>query len=97
MNGQQIGAGVAVSLQVTLGIGDHQVHVEGKTGDPSDRLNDGDAKAQVGDEMPVHHVEMQDLRSRLLQTPDRRFKIAEIGRQQRRIDHRRVGVQIGND
>ena len=59
MDADEVGAGLGEGLQIGVGRGDHQVHVEGDGGVLPQRLHDHRAEADVGDEMPVHDVEVQ--------------------------------------
>ena len=49
-------------VEVAVGVLDHEVDVEGQRRGPAQRLHDGRAQGDVGDEVPVHHVHVQDAR-----------------------------------
>ena len=45
----------------TVGVLDHQVHVDRQVGDLADALDDGLAKGEVRHEVVVHHVDMHEV------------------------------------
>ena len=57
---QQVGPRLAESLQVAARFGNHQVHVQRQAGRAADGLDHGKTEADVGHEMPVHDVQVQD-------------------------------------
>ena len=54
-------AGIEERLQVAIGLADHQVHVERQPGVPPDCLHDHRPHRQIRDEVPVHHVDMNQV------------------------------------
>ena len=49
---------------------DHEVHVERLRGDPLDRLDHRRADREVGHEVPVHHVDVDEVGSAVLDERD---------------------------
>ena len=42
---------------------DHQVRIQGDSGNFCDRFHNGRSKRNIVDEMAIHHVEMQPIRA----------------------------------
>ena len=63
---------------------DHQVDVEGEVGSASNRLNEGGSEGNIGDEMAIHHVQMEGVSPPALGLPDRGGQVPKIRAQERR-------------
>ena len=63
---QQVGPRLAESLQVAARFGNHQVNVQRQAGRTANGLDHGKAETDVGHEMPIHDVQVQDLGPGLL-------------------------------
>src|SRR5207344_689023 len=84
---------------VQIGILDHQVHVEWHAGDALERFHHRHADRDVGDEMTVHHVHVNQLRAATLRHRHRFTEIGEVGRQNGWRDahaHRLTSREIGS-
>ena len=55
-----VGAGFGEGGDVLVGILDHEVAIEREAGDGADGLDDGRAEGDVGDEVAVHDVDVDD-------------------------------------
>jgi len=60
LDGDHVGAGLGEGGDELVGVLDHEVAIEGKGGDGADGLNDGWAEGDVGDEVAVHDVDVDD-------------------------------------
>ena len=67
---------------------DHQMNIEGHFGEFSNVTHHFRPKREVRDETPVHNVEMQPVRSRILNQFHRIGNVGEIGREYRYCDDR---------
>src|SRR6185503_2898378 len=72
---------VGESLPELQGVLEHQVGVHRERGQPSQGLHVMDSQRQVGDEMAVHDVQVDAVRSGVLSPPEFPLKAAEVGRQ----------------
>ena len=94
MEGEAVGAGVGVLVDVALRPLHHQVHVERAVGDPAEGPDHRRAEGEVRDEVPVHHVHVDPVRAagergvHLLAQP------AEVGAQDAGCDDRIHGVLV---
>ena len=61
VHGDDVGAGRRELLHVTLGLHDHEVAIERLGGDLAQRLHHRRTEGDVGNEAPVHHVEVNPL------------------------------------
>jgi len=61
MNGDSVGAGCRERLEQRPGVGHHQVNVQRQIGQPADRGAQPRAEGEIGDEDPVHHVEVDQV------------------------------------
>ena len=82
----QVGAGPDIGLHPALGLLDHEVHVEGEAGPLPDGLDDGRADGEVGDEVAVHHVHVEQVRAARLHARDGLAERGEVGGQDARRD-----------
>ena len=60
LDGDHVGAGFGEGGDELVGILDHEVAVEREGGDGADGLDDGRAEGDVGDEVAVHDVDVDD-------------------------------------
>ena len=60
LDGDQVGAGSGEGGDEGVRVLDHQVAVERKLGDGAERFDHRGAKGDVGDEVAVHHVDVED-------------------------------------
>jgi hypothetical protein len=56
---ERIAARLHEPLEVEIGVRDHQVEVQRQSRALADRLDDGEADRDVGDEVAVHHVHVE--------------------------------------
>ena len=82
MEGDEIGARLGEVGHQAVDRTHHEVHIDGDGDVGADRLADQRADGEVGDEMVVHHVEMQQIGTSGLHRPDLLAEPGEIGRQQ---------------
>ena len=66
MHGDTVGASLDERLEITIRVLDHQVHVERQPGDLADGLDDRRANGDVGHEVPVHDVDVHQIRAAAL-------------------------------
>jgi hypothetical protein len=59
VNGDLIGAGLNEERRVAIRVSDHEVDVESEAGGFTDRFDDGDSDGEIGYEMAVHDIEME--------------------------------------
>ena len=86
MHGDAVGAGLGEGLQIGIDRRDHQMHVERLFGVGPQRLHHRRADGDVGHEMAVHHIDMDEIGARRLDRLDLGAQPREIGRQDRRRD-----------
>ena len=63
----QVGPRLAESLQVAARFGNHQVKIQRQAGRTANGLDHGKTETDVGHEMPIHDIQMQDLGPGLFQ------------------------------
>ena len=63
-----------------LGVVDHEMHVERDVRQLRELLHHGNAHGEVGNEMPVHHVDVDIARARLLDHADISAEVHEVSR-----------------
>jgi len=85
VHGERVGAGVAKRFEVATRLRHHEVAVEEQPRMRAQRAHDGRPDGEVGDEVAVHHVDVQPI-GRAGDLPDRLGQVAEVGRQHRRGD-----------
>ena len=61
MHDAAISAGIREAREQDTGVVDHQMAVEEQVGARSQRRDDGRADREVGHEVPVHHVDVQEV------------------------------------
>ena len=86
MHRDVIAAGLGEGLEIGIARRDHQMRVEDLLGVRAHRLDDVGAEGNVGDEMPVHHVEMDPVGAGGIDGADLFAQSGEIRRQDRRRD-----------
>ncbi len=72
------------SVDVTIWVNNHQVHIERLLGMSRNGLHHGHAKADVGNKHTVHHIEMKPMRCRSVDHFNITLKVGKVGSQQRR-------------
>ena len=83
----RVGAGLRELGQLALGLLDHEVHVDRAAAlvhEVGERRHDARAERDHGDEMPVHHVDVERARAGVEQLDDLAAERAEVGREDRR-------------
>ena len=61
---QGVGAGLRKSVDVAIGIDDHEVDVHGELRGGAHHLHDARPERQVRDELPIHHVHVNQVGAR---------------------------------
>ncbi len=79
-------------LDVLIGVGDHQVHVQRNGGHAVHRLHDRRPHRQVRHEVPVHDVDVQQVGSATLDRRDLLAQRGEVRCQERWRDCERKGI-----
>ena len=90
MHGDVIAAGFGKCLEIRIDRRDHQVGVEDFLAVRAHRLDDVGAVGNVGDEMPVHHVEMDPVGAGRIDRAHFSAEIGEICGKDRRRDTERA-------
>ena len=86
MHRDVIAAGLGEGLEIGIARRNHQMRVEDLLGVRPHRLDDIGAVGNVGDEMPVHHIEMDPVGAGRIDGADLFAQPGEIRRQDRRRD-----------
>ena len=73
-------------VEIAIGLADHQMHVERHAGDPLQRGDDRRADRDVRHEVPVHHVDVNQVGAASFDPRDLVGQPREIGREDRRRD-----------
>ena len=81
MHGQAVGAGLGEGLEIGIDRRDHQMHVERLFGVRPQRLHHRRADGDVGNEMAVHHIDMDQVGAGRLDRLDFRAQPGKIGGQ----------------
>ena len=89
VEGEDAGPEVGVLLDVALRLHHHQVHVERRVGEPSQRLEQRGPEREVGDEPSVHHVDVEPLGAAGQHDLDLLPQAAEVGAEQTGSDANR--------
>ena len=84
MHQYAVGAGCRERLQEQVGMLDHQVCFKRKARHGPQCLNDDRTHADIRNEMPIHDVDVDAVRSRTLRLGDLLSQASEIGRKNRR-------------
>ena len=82
MEGEHAHAEVGVLGDVPLRLHHHEVHIEGRVGELPERLDERGPKREVGDEAPIHHIDVQPLRATGQGRFDLFTELSEIGREE---------------
>ena len=77
VNRYDVGPGLGKGLKIRIAGRDHQMDVEGLPREGPDRLDHRGADRDIGDEVPVHHIDMDPVRTGSL---DCAYFIAELGK-----------------
>ena len=83
MKGDAVDAGFDEVGGITERLVDHQMRVEEGGGRAAGRGADGRAEADVGDEMAVHDVEMEEVGAGEIDIGDLGAELGEVGREDR--------------
>jgi hypothetical protein len=83
MKRQHMRSGARERPGVTHGIGDHQVDVERDPRDLAQALDHRRPQGQVGDEVSVHHVDVQPVRAGALGSRDLLAQAGEVAGEDR--------------
>ena len=86
MDRDVIAAGLGEGFEIGIAGRDHQMRVEDLLGVRAHRLDDVGAVGNVGNEMSVHHVEMDPVGAGRIDGADLFAELGEIRRQDRRRD-----------
>ena len=79
VDGDHVGAGLGEGGDEGVGVLDHQVAVERELGDGADGLDHGRAEGDVGDEVAVHDVDVDDGAAAALGRGDFVGEVGEVG------------------
>ena len=80
------GAGGHELLDVAIGLLDHQVHIQRSRGHAPDRPHDRGTDGDVGNEVTVHHVDVDQISAAPFHRGDVASKGCEVGGENRRRD-----------
>ena len=86
MNRDSIAAGLKKIIEIPIRIGNHQVGIKRKIRQPPQRRNHHGAIREVRHEVAIHHIQMQQARTGIVQQLDLSPQIAEVTLQHRRSD-----------
>ena len=73
------------------------MHVQRQAGRTANGLDHRKTETDVGHEMPIHDVQVQDLGPGLFQAANFLLQMGKIGSQQRRPDHGGRRMNLGDD
>ena len=90
MHGDDVGAGLGERLEIRVARRDHQVHVEHLLAVRPQRLHHVRPDRNVGDEMAVHHVDMDPVGAGLIDGADLVAELGKIGGKDRGGDDERA-------
>src|SRR5438552_5697614 len=99
MNRDGVGAGLGESFEIAVDWRDHQMDVKGFPRHWPDRGHHHRAEADIGHEMPIHHVDMYPVGARLIDGAHLIAEPGEIGgedrgRDTKRADHVRYACRM---
>ena len=83
---ERIGAGLGKGVDEQIGIVNHQVDFQRQTGHGPQRFDDRHSHGQVGNEVAVHHVDVDAIGSGRFGLGHLRAQSGKIGRQDRRSE-----------
>ena len=69
---------IEIPIDLLLRIRDHEVHIDGEIGYGAELLDERYADCKVGYEMPIHHIDMNDIGSRFFEHADIALHIHEV-------------------
>ena len=81
MHGQPVGARLREYLDIRIDRRHHQMHVEGLFAMRPQRLHHRRADGYVGHKVPIHHIDMNPVGARRLDSLDLRPQFGEVGGQ----------------
>ncbi len=64
VDGDRVGAGPAEFIHIPKRLTDHQMDIQGQTGDGANSPHDGKAKGNIWNKLTVHHVYMHRIGAR---------------------------------
>ena len=80
VHARDVGARFEKPRQLVERVVDHEVHIERDVRQLRELLHHGNAHGEVGNEMPVHHVDVDIARARLLDHADIAAEVHEVSR-----------------
>ncbi len=80
MDGDPVGSGLGEGFQIAVGIFDHQMHVQYPGRYLTRRLDHQRANGDIGDKMPIHDIDMDNLSTGLIHGPDLISQSGKISR-----------------
>ena len=86
MNGDRIGAAVGESLHESVRLDDHQMHIQWNGGQLCYGFDNCRTHRDIGNEAPVHYVDVDEIGARILRLRHLLAQAREIGGQYRRSD-----------
>ena len=92
VDGHHVGAGFGEGGDEVVGVLDHQVAVEGEFGDGAEGLDHGRAEGDVGDEVAVHDVDVDDGAAAALGRCDFVGQVGEVGGEDGECQFDHLGV-----
>ncbi len=81
MDRDPVGSGFPECFQVPVRLLDHQMNVQGEGRDPMNRLDHGRSDGQIGNEVAVHHIQVNKARPGILHAPDLLSQAREVRRE----------------
>ena len=78
MNRDIIGVKIEIPIDLLLRIRDHEVHVDGQIGYGAELFDERYADRKVGHEMPIHHIDMDDIGPCFFEHADIALHIHEV-------------------
>jgi hypothetical protein len=91
VNADDVRTGARESLDIALGLADHEVRVDRQLRGPTHRLDHHRPERDVRHEMPVHHVHVDDVSASCLDRSDFLREPAKVGAQDGGRDAKRQG------
>ena len=97
VNRDHVGSCVAESTQVAARLFHHQMDIQRQVRAAARRFDNRHAEREVGYEVAIHHIQVQQLGTRLFELADFAGQIGVVAEQNRRRDGRRGRAQAGLD
>jgi hypothetical protein len=88
MNAQEIGPSASKIIEVPIGIGDHEMHIQRRFRRRAHGLDHQWANCDVGNEMAVHDVDVNQVGAPLRNRPNLVRQPPEVGTKNRRSNER---------